>query len=626
MSDFLKKIESPKDLHLLNNEQLKDLAQEIRHYITETVSKTGGHLASNLGVVETTLAMHYVFDFAKDKLLFDVGHQCYTHKIITGRREQFKKLRCQDGITGFPNPAESSYDQFSVGHAGTSIATALGMAMGSQLQNKNDKIVSLVGDASIVNGLSFEALNNLGDLKRQMLIVLNDNSMAIDVTQGSFATYLSRIRLSHTYEDMRKTANNLLEHIPLLGKRVEGAIERFKKTLRMAISASQLFESMNITYFGPVDGHDIPTLIELFKAVKDLDRPAILHIYTRKGKGFTPADSDPKTFHSTGPFEINGEAINGLKDKRPAFTDVFADALLEAGKKDDKVVAITAAMPDGTGVVKFREAFPKRCFDIGIAESVAVDIAAGMAKQGLKPFVCIYSTFLQRAYDEIFQEACLQNLPVIFCIDRAGFVGSDGPTHHGTLDISFLRNLPNLTMLSPANEAEVYSAMNYALTCKGPLAIRYPRDSVWKTADSPETLSEPFETGKGVYARKNQANTVIVAYGSVLRQACEAADVLSGHGIDADVYNARFAKPLDGHILELAREGKNIVTVEDNCLAGGFGSGVLEACMQNEISTCKVRSLAAGDEFVEVASRSVQMEMANISTNAIVECVRKLQK
>lgn len=623
MSNFLEKINGPKDLHLLNFSQLGELADEIREYITECVSKTGGHLASNLGTVEATIAMHYVFDFKVDKLLFDVGHQCYTHKILTGRRDELKQLRTEGGISGFPNPAESDYDQFAVGHAGTAIPTALGMAMGAQLKGTDEKIVSIVGDASIVNGVSFEAMNNISLLKRQMLIVLNDNSMAIDITQGAFAKYLSKIRLSHTYEDMRKTANMLLEHIPLVGRKVEGAIERLKKALRMAISASQMFESMNIAYFGPVNGHDVGALIELFKAVKDLDHPAILHIYTKKGKGFDPATSDPKKYHSTGPFEINGEAVNGLAKKSPTFTDVFGDALLKAGEKDDKVVAITAAMPDGTGVVKFRDAFPQRCFDVGIAESVAVDIAAGMAKQGLKPVVSIYSTFMQRAYDQIFQELCLQNLPVVLCLDRAGFVGSDGPTHHGTLDISYLRNLPNLTLLSPANEAEVYHALNFAIAHDGPTAIRYPRDSVWQSSDSPAVLDEPFKLGKSVNIKDNDSDIVIIAYGSVTRQAYDAAEILAKQDVEIDLINARFAKPVDEKIIDLAKRGKKIITVEDNALAGGFASGIMEQCAVRKIKA-DIVPLAIDDDFMPMASRSTQLDRAGISTAAVVNKIKSL--
>ncbi len=412
MTKLLDNINGPQDLQNLSVKDLGVLAEEIREYITHAVSQKGGHLASSLGVVELVIAMHYAFDFKKDKLLWDVGHQCYAHKIITGRKEQFTNLRRRDGISGFPNPAESEYDQFSVGHAGTSIATAIGMALGAQYNQTEEKIVVLVGDASIVNGLSFEALNNLGLVKRQLLILLNDNSMAIDVTQGAIAKFLSKVRLSHTYEDLRRTTRNILEHLPVIGKRMEEALENFKKTLRMAITPSRLFESLNIPYFGPVDGHDIGSLIQLFGAISHLGRPAILHVYTKKGKGFTPAGEDPCKFHSTGPFELNGK-VTTFEEKGRTFTEAFADALVALAHKDDRIVAITAAMPDGTGLVKFRDRFGDRYYDVGIAESAAVDIAAGLAKQGQKPIVCIYSTFLQRSYDQMlsFWEKHYQNSP-----------------------------------------------------------------------------------------------------------------------------------------------------------------------------------------------------------------------
>ncbi|MBN1788141.1 MAG: 1-deoxy-D-xylulose-5-phosphate synthase, partial [Sedimentisphaerales bacterium] len=403
--EILEKINSPADLKQLPVEQLEQLALELSDFITQSVSKTGGHLASSLGVIDLTIAMHYVFDFQKDRLLWDVGHQCYAHKILTGRRDMFEKLRQKDGISGFPDPAESPYDHFTVGHAGTSIPTALGIALASQNLGTDEKIVALVGDASIVNGPNFEALNNLGLVKRQLLVILNDNSMAIDVTQGSIAKFLSKVRLSHQYTDLRKTTNRILEHLPLVGKKMEDALENFKRTLRMAITPSRLFESLNIPYFGPVDGHDIDSLIKLFEAISDLETPAILHVYTKKGKGFTPADEDPTKFHSTGPFEINGEQLK--KTSKKTFTQSFADCIVACAQKDDKITAITAAMSDGTGLMKFRQAFPDRYYDVGIAESVAVDIAAGQAKQGLKPVVCIYSTFLQRSFDQIFQEVAL---------------------------------------------------------------------------------------------------------------------------------------------------------------------------------------------------------------------------
>ncbi|MHC4206961.1 MAG: 1-deoxy-D-xylulose-5-phosphate synthase, partial [Planctomycetota bacterium] len=485
MSKLLEQINNPGDVKGLSVPELKVLAEEIRQFILDSVSKTGGHLASNLGVVELTLALHCVFDFKKDMLLWDVGHQCYTHKIITGRREKFGRLRHSGGISGFPNPAESEYDQFAVGHAGTSIATAIGLALAEQIktqhavrnpqdalrrdsigerttQNEN-KIVAMVGDASIVNGTSFEALNNLGLVKRQLLIVLNDNSMAIDATVGAVAKYFSRIRLSQTYEGLRKTTSNILEHMPVIGKSADQTLERIKRSIRMVLPASQMFESLHIPYFGPVAGHDIGSLIELFEAMNHLNHPAILHVYTKKGKGFHPADQGPSKFHSTGPFKINGDRIE--KTAGPSgqsFTNAFGEHLTELAGSDDKIVAITSAMCDGTGLMEFSKKFPDRFYDVGIAESAAVDVAAGMAKNGLKPVVCIYSTFLQRSYDHIFQEVALQNLPVIFCIDRAGFVGSDGPTHHGLMDIGFLRMIPNMVLTAPSYDIEMKLALEFA--------------------------------------------------------------------------------------------------------------------------------------------------------------------
>ncbi|GAF73385.1 unnamed protein product, partial [marine sediment metagenome] len=489
-------------------------------FILSSVSKTGGHLASNLGVVELTLAMHYVFDFKTDKLLWDVGHQCYTHKIITGRKADFTKLRRHDGISGFPNPAESIYDQFVVGHAGTAIATAIGMAIGQLQRQKNDKIVALVGDASIVNGISFESLNNLGLVKRQLLIVLNDNSMAIDATQGAMAKYFSKVRLSQTYEDLRKTTRNILEHMPLIGKSVEEAIERIKKSIRMALPASQMFESLNIPYFGPVDGHDIGSLIRLFDALSHLNHPAILHVYTKKGKGFTPADDDPRRFHSTGPFKINGDAIEASDATRRSFTTVFGECLTELASKDDRIVAITSAMCDGTGLGKFRERFADRFYDVGIAESAAVDIAAGLAKSGARPVVCIYSTFLQRSFDQILQEVAMQNLPVIFCIDRAGVVGSDGPTHHGLMDIGFLRMMPNMVLVAPADEVELKLALEFALGENKPVALRYPKDFVPSSEFDRSPCAQPFEMGKSVVVKSSADSLIaIVAYGSPLTEA-----------------------------------------------------------------------------------------------------------
>jgi 1-deoxy-D-xylulose-5-phosphate synthase len=536
------------------------------------------------------------------------------------------------GISGFPNPTESEYDVFSVGHAGTSIATALGMALGAEHNKTDEKIVAVVGDASIVNGLSFEALNNLGLIKRQMLIVLNDNSMAIDVTQGALAKLLSKVRLSHTYEDVRKTTNTILEHLPIIGKPMEGALENFKKAVRMAITPSRLFESLNVDYFGPVDGHDIGSLIQIFKGMGHLPFPAILHVYTRKGKGFTPADDNPRKFHSTGPFDINGDGASVAKSKR-TYTHAFSDALVDLAEKDDRVIAITAAMPDGTGLVEFREKFPNRCYDVGIAESVAVDAAAGLAKQGQKPVVCIYSTFLQRGYDQIFQEVALQNLGVVFCIDRCGLVGNDGPTHHGMMDIGFLRMMPNMVLISPASESEMREALSFAVSHEGPVAIRYPRDIVPNGEIEAATSAVDFEMGKSVTMREGRGGVVIVALGSVLAEAMEAAELLADKNIDVGVINARFAKPIDEAIISLICEGTDVVTVEDHGVACGFGSAVLEAAAKGAIGgdnkmrggrMGRIVTLGGGDCFVDVDTRSAQMDVIGVSAGRIVQIVEKL--
>jgi 1-deoxy-D-xylulose-5-phosphate synthase len=634
MDKILDTIHGPGDLKKLSAEQLNQLAGEMREKITHSVSRTGGHLASNLGIVELTIALHYVFEFDQDRLLWDVGHQCYAHKILTGRKDRFEQLRQENGLSGFPCPSESPYDVFAVGHAGTSIATALGMALGAQQKGTHEKVVALVGDASIVNGLSFEALNNMGLVKRQLLVVLNDNSMAIDVTQGAIAKFLSGVRLSHTYEDIRKTTNRILEYLPVIGRKMEGALENFKKTLRMAISPSRLFESLNIPYFGPVDGYDIQSLIELFKALKELDRPAILHVYTKKGKGFTPADDNPQKYHSTGPFEINGESNGSITPGKQSFTGAFGDALAELGSRDEKIIAITAAMADGTGLNKFRKAFPNRYIDVGIAEGIAVDMAAGLAKQGFKPVVCIYSTFLQRSFDQILQEVALQNLPVIFCIDRAGVIGGDGPTHHGMLDIGYMRMLPNLEVLCPADEPELRAALNYAAIANKPAAIRYPKDNV--PENNPNSQSAAlFERGKSIFLRPTSGEIVIVALGPIVTEALKAADALGQEGIEVGVVNARFAKPIDEAIIDLFAQDKTVIIAEDHSLTCGFGSAVLEMAVQKAHSSDNIAMnmavgrtvlLAGPDEFIPAATRTRQLEWMGLTAGELIRTVKKLSE
>lgn len=629
MGKLLDNVNSPFDLRELSVEELTLLAEEVREHITHSVSLTGGHLASNLGVVELTIALHYVFDFKTDKLLWDVGHQCYAHKVVTGRKDAFVDLRQEGGLSGFPNPEESEYDIFSVGHAGTSISTALGMVLGAQQKGTDEKVVAVVGDASIVNGVSFEALNNLGLAKRQMLIVLNDNSMAIDVTEGAVAKFLSKVRLSHTYEDLRRRTEKILEYLPVIGKKMEDAIHGFTKTLRMAITPSRLFESLHVPYFGPVDGHDIGSLIKLFKAIKELDRPVILHVYTRKGKGFSPADDNPSKFHSTGPFDKK-DGNGFVKTGNKTFTQVLGESLVDLAEKDDRIAAITAAMADGTGLGGFREKFPDRYYDVGIAESIGVDIAAGLAKQGLKPVVCIYSTFLQRAFDQIFQEVSLQGLGVVFCVDRSGLVGDDGPTHHGMLDIGYLRMLPNLEVIAPADADELKGALAYACGIDKAVVIRYPKDSV---ADADVIASDKrpaFVSGKGVVLRDTDCDIVLAACGSIVVEALAAADKLASEGIKVGVINARFAKPIDAEIALLFYAGKTIITIEDHSVACGFGSAVMEAIsakgQQGGGTVGKVICLGAGDEFIKAAKRPVQLEMIGISADRIAETVKGIHK
>jgi len=639
MGELLETINSPGDLKKLSVEQLKVLAGEIRRLLLSSVSRNGGHLASNLGAVELTLALHYVFDFKVDRLLWDVGHQCYTHKIVTGRRDAFGSLRQAEGVSGFPNPAESPYDAFAVGHAGTAIPTAIGMALADQLKragrpageppSPEPRVVAFVGDASIVNGNSFEGLNNLGLVHRQLLIVFNDNSMAIDATVGSLAKYLSRIRLSHPYEDLRRTTAHVLEHVPGIGRGMEEAMERLKKHIRMVVPGSQIFESLNIPYFGPVDGHDIDALVQLFTALGHLDRPVLLHAYTKKGEGFAPAHQGPSRFHSTGPFVINGDGVEpSPQPSRQSFTDVFGQHVAELAQNDDRIVAITSAMCDGTGLVEFRSRFPQRFYDVGIAEGAAVDIAAGLARGGLRPLVCIYSTFLQRSLDQILQEVALQDLPVVFCVDRAGFVGSDGPTHHGLMDIGLLRMMPNLVLCAPANDLEMRLALEFALRHDHPVVIRYPKEVIPSPDAAYEACKAPFELGRAVAVRgvKN-AELVIVSYGALLEEALEAQRALLSQGLDVGVVNARFAAPVDRLLVDLLKEGKKIITLEDHQAACGFGSAVLElaaAARAGNIRLDAIATLGAPRAFIRHDSRQHQLIQAQLSADEIVKAARQM--
>jgi 1-deoxy-D-xylulose-5-phosphate synthase len=624
---LLETINDPTDLKRLTIDQLVDLAKEVRVMIAKTVSHTGGHVASNLGVVELTLAMHYCFDFPTDKLLWDVGHQCYVHKLVTGRREQFDTLRQAGGLSGFPDIQESPYDMFSVGHAGTAIATALGMAHGEALAGRSSRVVAVVGDASIVNGLSFEGLNNAGVLKRQFLVVLNDNEMAIDVTQGGLAKYLNRLRFTHTYEDFKRRALHMLDLIPMggLGKSMIDSLHHLKQGLKSALTPGQIFEQMGLTYLGPIDGHNLPMLIRALTVVRDAPYPILLHVQTQKGKGYGFATSDPCKFHSPSGYELNGDeaVIKPGKAGKKSFTAAFGDTLVKLAEEDPKVVAITAAMPDGTGLVKFREKFPDRYFDVGICESAGVDIAAGLAKSGFKPVVAIYSTFMQRAFDQIWQEVVLQKLPIVLCMDRAGLVGSDGAVHHGFCDVSYLRALPGMICCAPADELELRDVLKFALAWPTAVAIRYPRDYV----PEPIAAPEPFELGKARVIRQGNDATILV-YGALVHQAVTAAGVLAAQGVECTVVSARFAKPLDEELIsELLISGKPMLIVEDHSKTGGFGSAVMEMVNRRglKVDMSRVGHLGIpGDELVPHGSRSWQLEKAGLDSMGIAKAMTNL--
>lgn len=620
MPRLLDRISSPADLRNLTPPELDKLALEVRHRIIDLVSRHGGHLASNLGVVELTIALHRVFDFSKDRLLWDVGHQCYVHKLLTGRAALMENLRQAGGASGFPSTRESPYDLFNVGHAGTAIATAVGMARGDTAMGRDTRVVALVGDASIVNGVAFEGLNQAGLLERQFLTILNDNSMGIAATQGGFADYLARFRVSSLYEEVKNNVRSLLPKVPLVGKSMYDALEHLKEGIKATVSPHQIFEQLGFLYVGPVDGHDLRHLIELLELLRDVQHPVLLHVMTEKGRGCSWATKDPCAYHSPDRFKIEGDQVTILKADRKSWTTALADAAIRIMNDDPRVYALTAAMPDGTGVAKIRKTHPDRCLDCGIAESCTVDIAAGMAKAGLRPIACIYSTFLQRGFDQVFQEVVLQNLPVGFCIDRAGLVGGDGAVHHGYLDLAYLRAFQNMTLMAPADEPELEAAIRFGLSLDGPWAVRYPRDTV------PEPFGEPppFLMGKCRVMREGPDATLL-AYGTMVPEALAAAERLAGEDIYVAVVNARFCKPIDEDMVVTAiTRGTPVVTIEEHALQAGFGSAVLETANRLGLTTEQIVRLGMADKFYEHGSRAGQLAEAGLDAASIANTVRRL--
>ena len=617
---LLESMISPDELRSLSDSDLGRLADELRDRIISVVSARGGHLASNLGVAELAIAMHYVFDFTTDRLLWDVGHQCYAHKLLTGRGEKFDTLRQSGGISGFPAPSESPYDLFATGHAGTAISTGLGLAWSDKHDQRDTNVVAVVGDASIANGMSLEALNNLAVLKRQFLVVLNDNSMAIDRTRGGLAYALDRVRLTDAYTGLKHSTENILHHLPL-GDEISDAIRNIKAGLKTTIHGRQVFEALGLGYFGPVDGHNIPDLIRVLKRLAKIDHPVLLHVNTVKGRGCQYAVEDPCGFHSPSAFDADsGKAVSRRPEHRPTWTETFADAMVQVGRENHKVVAITAAMPDGTGLVKFRENFPDRYVDVGINESHAVAMAAGIAKAGMTPVVAVYSTFMQRAMDQIFHDVCLQGLGVVLCMDRAGLVGSDGAVHHGTMDVAMLRAMPGITLAAPADRAELRAALDMAVSLDGPTAIRYPRDETPK--DLPGDCP-PFEPGKARVISEGSDGTFL-CYGSILETAIDAAGQLGDQGLSVGVVNARFAKPVDAELIgEIIAKGKPVIVCEDHAAIGGFGSAVLEAASELKLNAENVRLLGLPDRFISHASRGEQLTQAGLDAEHLVSTFKE---
>ncbi len=625
MTKLLETIQSPADVKKLSLDQLSILAQEIRETIMTTVGTNGGHLAPNLGTVEISLAIHVVFDLPKDRLLWDVGHQCYTHKLITGRYGNFSSLRKKNGVSGFPDPAEGPYDLFSVGHAGTAISTAVGMARADAQLGRDTSVVALVGDASIVNGLAFEGLNNAGTLKRQMLVILNDNSMSISEPQGAFANYLEHLRVTSTYDEVKKRAQELLDRIPY-GQKISDVGFHIKQGIKNTIAPGHIFEDLGLKYFGPVDGHDLPGLIEKLHELKHLNAPAVLHIKTIKGKGYEWACDDPTTFHSPKPFRVEGCRVVMNQGSGRSWTSAFADAMVNLARKNNRVVGITAAMPDGTGMIKLKPVFPDRYFDTGICESHATAMAAGMTKGGLRPIVAVYSTFLQRAFDQVFQEVCLQGLPVIFCVDRAGLVGDDGAVHHGFCDLAFLKSQPGMVLVAPSDEQELIAAMDFSMTLESPCEIRYPRDNCPPQPLGDKDAVEPWlitRTGGKSRTLRQGRDATILAYGSMAWQAMEAAKLLDNEDIHVAVIDARFCKPLDGAMLkEVFLRGRPIITVEDHSVINGFGTAVVEYAQQHRFDARLLTRVGIPDRFIKHASRGEQLKDIGLDAAGIASTVR----
>ena len=593
-------LKSTRELKEMDFEQLHSVCDEVREKIIDVVATNGGHLASSLGVVELSVALHRVLDTPKDKIVWDVGHQAYAHKLLTGRFNDFHTLRQLDGVSGFPKRKESDYDCFDVGHSSTSISAALGMAAARDARGSDEKVVAVIGDGSLTAGMAFEGLNQAGHLKKDMIVILNDNEMSISPNVGALSSFFSRQMTSDFFVRMKRETENFLDHVPKIGKDLRRLAKKVEESVKGFLTPGMLFEAFGFDYVGPIQGNKLEEVVQTIENVSKMDGPILVHIVTKKGKGYEPAMENPSKFHGVGPFDRESGEVKASKGGAASYTGIFGDTLCELAEKDDRVIAITAAMLEGTGLKKFAAQFPERFFDVGIAEQHAVTFAAGLATQGLKPVCAIYSTFLQRAYDSVLHDVCLQNLPVTFAIDRGGLVGADGPTHHGTFDLSYLRAIPNIVFTAPRDEAELRRAMVTALEYDGPFAYRYPRGNGIGLELDEEP--KPFNIGQDELLRKG-SDATIVAIGSSVQEALSAAETLAADGVEAAVVDARFVKPLDEKlILTQAEQSGLLVTVEENVLQGGFGTAVLEL-LEEKGSHARVERIGLPDAFVEQGSQ-----------------------
>lgn len=620
MDELLDKVNFPEDIRKLDNKSLKKLAGEIRNFIIQKVSKTGGHLASNLGVVELTLAIHCVYDMPVDKVVWDVGHQTYVHKILTGRKEGFDTLRKYGGLSGFPKRCESEYDIFETGHSSTSISAALGISRARDIKNEKYSVVAVIGDGALTGGMAFEALNDAGDCNTNITVILNDNQMSISKNVGGMSSYLSKVRTEPVYYKFKENVENILKKIPGIGKNIAKITERLKDSFKYFLVPGMLFEELGFTYLGPIDGHDIQKLKEVLERSKNVKGPVLIHIITKKGKGYELAEEKPERFHSIGVFDIETGELLGKRNT--TYSDVFGNALIELAEENKNIVAITAAMPEGTGLSNFAKLFPQRFFDVGIAEQHAVTLAAGLAANGMKPVFAIYSTFLQRAYDQVLHDVCMQNLPVVLAIDRGGIVGEDGETHQGIFDISYLRAIPNIVIIAPKCENEFKNLFKLSFSLNCPVAIRYPRggdvDGVCfpKNDDIKPYKAEMILTGKDI---------LVISVGKMVGIAYKAAKILEQSGIHIGLLNARFIKPLDKEtIINEIKKYNNIITIEDNLISGGFGSSILELLSENNISNKKVKLLGFPDNFIPHGNVNYLFKKYQLDTDSIIEHILKI--